>query len=179
MTRILPLFAILISSAVNFAHADEPPSKPGTKPETVKATFLITGLHCPPCTRTVENSLRGVKGVKSVAVDWNTKNARVEFDEQVIPTQLLSQRIATTPHMMGGGMQYSGWLALKAPDMRAADDAAWDKLKAAIGKVPGVAQVSLYKAQAGVGVKFDAKGDLTSQKLIAAAAEAGFKLSNY
>ena len=48
----------------------------------VKATYSVTGLHCPPCTRTVESSLMKVKGVKSFKVDWQTKSAKVEFDEK-------------------------------------------------------------------------------------------------
>ncbi|MGD9714961.1 MAG: cation transporter [Thermomicrobiales bacterium] len=166
-----------------FAQADHPTSKPEakseTKHETAKATFLITGLHCPPCTRTVEDSLRGVKGVKSVKVDWNSKNARVEFDEQVIPAEQLSQRIAETPHMMGGNLQYSGWLALKVSDPKEKDDAAWERIKETLSKVPGVKQVAIYKTQSGVGVRFDGKGKLTSQKLLSALADAGFKASNY
>jgi periplasmic mercuric ion binding protein len=59
-----------------------------TKP--TKATFLVTGLHCPPCTSTVQSSLSRVKGVKSVTVNWNTKNAKIEFDEGVLPAQSLA-----------------------------------------------------------------------------------------
>ena len=183
MKQILLTGLMATLFGLSFVRADDPATKtePNTekKPEVVKATFLVTGLHCPPCTRTVENSLRNIKGVKSAKVDWNTKNARVEFDEQVIPAQRLSLRIAETPHMMGGNMQYGGWLALKVADVKDKDDATWDRLKEALGKVPGVKQVTLYKAQSGVGVRFDAKGDLTSQKLIAALADAGFQLSNY
>ena len=49
--------------------------------QPVQATFLINGLHCPPCTATVESSLKHVKGVQSASVNWNTKNARITFDE--------------------------------------------------------------------------------------------------
>src|SRR5262245_3500641 len=80
--------------------------------EPTKATFLVTGLHCPPCTSTVQGSLSRVKGVQSVSVDWNTKNAKVVFDESVLPAQALAAAIEGTPHMMGGGMRYGGWLAL-------------------------------------------------------------------
>src|SRR5262245_54921686 len=78
--------------------------------EPTKATLSITGLHCPPCTSTVQGSLSRVKGIKSVVVDWNKKNAKVEFDESVLPAQALAAAIETTPHMMGSGMRYAGWL---------------------------------------------------------------------
>lgn len=181
----LRLVTCLISVylGASFVQADEPNAKPNspseTKQELVKATFLITGLHCPPCTRTVENSLRNIKGVKSVKVDWNSKNAHVEFDEQVIPSQRLSKSIAETPHMMGRDMRYAGWLALKVVEVNERDDGFWERLKDALGKIPGVKQVSIFKPQSGVGVRFEEKGELTSNRLIAALAESGFKLSNY
>lgn len=163
--------------------AEDPASKPKPQAEdpqeVVQMTFLITGLHCPPCTQTVEDSLRTVKGVKSVQVDWKTKNARVQLDEHLLSAQQLAKRIGGTRHMMGGDMQYGGWLALKVPEVKAEDEAAWNRLKDALGKTPGVKQVAVYKAQSGVGVRFDDKGDLTSQKLISALAEAGFRAENY
>src|SRR5262245_39351590 len=95
--------------------------------EPTKATFLITGLHCPHCTTTVQNSLSRVSGVTSVSVDWNTRNAKVQFDENVLPAQALASAIETTPHMMGAGMRYGGWLALKVPSI--SDQASGQKAK--------------------------------------------------
>src|SRR5262245_59253512 len=114
-------FVAAICLGTGSALADDP--KPTEKPPEVKAsrtkaTFLITGLHCPPCTRTVEASLARTKGIKSVTVDWRTHNAKIEFDETLLPAQSLSQLIAGTPHMMGRGMQYGGWLALKAEGVK-------------------------------------------------------------
>ena len=55
----------------------------------------------------------------------------------------------------------------------------WDRLQESLGKVACVKQVSLYKNRSGVGVLFDTKGELTSEQLIAAMADAGFRVSNY
>jgi copper chaperone CopZ len=110
--------------------------------EPTKATFLVTGLHCLPCTSTVQGSLSRVKGVKSVTVDWNTKNAKIVFDESVLPAQSLAAAIEGTPHMMGGGMRYAGWLALKAPSIT--DEASGQKAKEALSKVAGVKTVAVY-----------------------------------
>lgn len=86
--------------------------------KSTKATFLVSGLHCPHCTKTVEGSLLKTKGVKSVSIDWKTKYGTIEFDESVLPAQLLAQKIAATPHMMGGDMKYESWLALKVPSVK-------------------------------------------------------------
>src|SRR4029450_6316014 len=93
----------MISGAVSLRAANAQPAVP-----TTKATFSLTGLHCPPCASTVQNSLVRVKGVKSVVVDWTRQNAKVEFDESVLPAQSLAAAIENTPHMMGGGMRYAG-----------------------------------------------------------------------
>jgi len=145
--------------------------------EPTKATFLVTGLHCPPCTSTVQSSLSRVKGVKSVTVNWNTKNAKIEFDENVLPAQSLAAAIEGTPHMMGAGMRYGGWLALKIPSIT--DEASGQKAKEAIGKVEGVKTVAIYPAQHSVGVLFAGSGKVSSQQVIEALAKEGIEASNY
>ena len=145
--------------------------------EPTKATFLVTGLHCPPCTSTVQSSLGRVKGVKSVAVNWNTKNAKIEFDESVLPAQALAAAIDTTPHMMGAGMRYGAWLALKVPSVT--DEASGQKAKDALSKVEGVKTVVVYPAQHSVGVLFAGQGTMSSQKVIDALGKEGIEASNY
>ena len=162
---------VLVFSSGLLATAESEPNKDSPAPQTVKATYLITGLHCPPCTTTVEQSLKSVKGVKSVKVDWKTKNAKVEFDEQQIGAQQIAGRIAATPHMMGGNMRYAGWLALKVPEIAAEGSA--NKAKDALLKVTGVSKVSVYPQQKSVGVAFDAKGSVTTAQLIEALKESG------
>jgi copper chaperone CopZ len=166
----------ILFTFVATAVADESrPTKEKEKAAT-KATFLITGLHCPPCTRTVESSLSKVKGIRSVKVDWKTKNARVEFDESVLSAQRVARTIAGTRHMMGKNMHYAGWLALKVPDLK--DDASAIKTKEVLTKVDGVKQVAAYPAKHSVGIAFNAKGDLTSAQLIDALTKAGLKAEN-
>jgi copper chaperone CopZ len=145
--------------------------------QPTKATFLITGLHCPPCTTTVQNSLARVKGVKAVTVNWDTKNAKVEFDESVLPAQSLAATIDTTPHMMGAGMHYGGWLALKVPAVT--DDASGQKAKGALSKVEGVKSVAVYPAQHSAAVLFAGNGKLSSQQLIEALSKEGIEAANY
>jgi len=145
--------------------------------EPTKATFLVTGLHCPPCTSTVQGSLSRVKGVKSASVDWNTKNAKIVFDESVLPAQALAAAIEGTPHMMGSGMRYGGWLALKVPSIT--DAASGQKAKEALSKVEGIKTVAVYPAQHSVGVQFVGNGILSSQQVIEALAKEGIEASNY
>ena len=56
-----------IMSFVGSLLAEESPAT--TVPTIVKGTFLITGLHCPPCTTTVEKSVKSIKAV-SVFGNW-------------------------------------------------------------------------------------------------------------
>lgn len=151
--------------------------KPAPSADSTHATFLLTGLHCPPCTTTVESSLQSVNGIHSVKVDWNTKSARLDFDESVLPAQRLAQAIAGTPHMMGGDMHYSGWLALRVPELKDASSA--KQVTDVLTKMPGVSRVQPYVAQHAVGIQFDAKGKLQSRELIDALAKAGVKAANY
>src|ERR1700677_2191263 len=113
--------------------------QPSAPTQAVKATFLISGLHCPPCTSTVESSLKRVKGIQTAKVDWQSKNARVTFDEGQISSQEVAIAIANTPHMMGGSLKYSGALALKVFGLK--DDGKAADAKKALADIPGVANV--------------------------------------
>ncbi len=170
---VVSMAIVMVATA---AVAQEPVQKPQAEHELTKATYLVTGLHCPPCTRTVETSLGRVKGIRSIKVDWKSKNARIEFDENLLPAQKVAQLIAATPHMMGDDMHYGGWLALKVPSLK--DDATAKQVKDVLRKVKGVKQVATYPAQHSVGIAFATKGDLTSAQLIEALTKAGIKVEN-
>lgn len=110
-------------------------------------------------------------------VDWKSKNATIEFDEQILSSQKLASAIAGTSHMMGGGMRYEGWLTLKVGEWK--DAQTGEKAKATLAKVPGVSQVTVYAAQQAVAVKFAATGSLKTEELVKALADAGLKAGNY
>ena len=175
MTRSLAAIGIFLLGFLASAAAADP-AKPAAKPTTTSATYLITGLHCPMCTSTVESSLKKVKGIQSVKVDWNNKNAKIEFDESVVAAERVAQLIAATPHMMGGSMHYDGWLALKTPDLK--DDSA-AKAKESLGKVGGVKRVEAFPAQHIVEIQFASDGKITSGQLIDVLAGAGIKAENF
>ena len=169
-TRVLVISFLSVSlpAMSTSLHAQESAS--------TKATYLVTGLHCPPCTQTVQNSLARTKGVKSIAVDWNAKSAKVEFDESVLPAQSLAQKIAATPHMMGSNMHYVGWLSIKVPSVKDADTG--QVAKDAVMKVEGVSQVAVYPQNHSIAIQFSSKGKLTSQDVIKALAKAGIDATN-
>jgi copper chaperone CopZ len=173
MKKIVGFASAAMMVYVVAAAAEEPGEQGRPASEPIKATYLITGLHCPPCTRTVESSLRGVEGVRSVKVDWKSKNARIEFDESVLPAQRLAQLIAETPHMMGRDMRYDGWLALKVPELTGDEEA--DAVKEALNEVSGVKRVAAYPDRRAIGVQFEPDGELTTGELIEALNVAGFE----
>jgi copper chaperone CopZ len=185
MTRLISLTIGLICglgvAQVSFAQIDdaapEKDADSAKQSSSVRANFLITGLHCPPCTSTVEESLRKAKGVRSIKVNWKTKNAVVEFDESLIPAQKVAARIAATPHMMGGDMKYGGWLALKVDGVDKIETAA--KAKKVLEGVKGVAKVAVYPKNESVGVAFGAEGSVTMHELLAALEAAGLKASSF
>jgi len=165
----------ILLSLIALVRAADPAKTDANK--ATSATFLITGLHCPPCTSTVERSLSKTPGIRLVKVDWNTKNAKVEFDESTIPAQRVAELIAATPHMMGPSMHYDSWLALKAADVK--DDATAKAAKEALGKVAGVKKAEAFPDQHIVEVQFASDGNVTSAQLIEALSSANIKSENY
>lgn len=52
-----------------------------------KITYEIAGMHCVNCAKTIEKSIKKVKGVKSVAVNFAADSAQVELDEAKTKTE--------------------------------------------------------------------------------------------
>ena len=115
--------------------------------------------------------------MKSIKVDFKTKNATVEFDETVISAQEVARAFADTPHMMGRNMQYSAALVLSVAGLK--DAATGQKAKDAFVKVEGVSKVTPFPKQEAVSVDFSTKGKVTSKQLIEALDKAGLKGSHY
>lgn len=145
--------------------------------EAVKQTFVVQGLHCPPCTGTVESALKRAKGIESVKADWKSKSAWITFDESAISAQQVAQAIAATPHMMGRGMHYQASLALKVPELKG--DASAEKVKTALSAVPGVSVIYTYPQQQSIAVRFSGTDKVTTADLIAALKKAGFEAAPF
>jgi copper chaperone CopZ len=174
--HLFGLFLILFFFPT-IAVAKEPAQKSGDGQKTVKATYLITGLHCSSCTNTIETSLRKAKGIHSITVDWNTKKARIEVDEAVVPAQKVAQLVADTPHFMGPDMHYGAWLMLKVPAVK--DETTAKKAKAAVSKAAGVQHVIAYPADHTIGVQFPVKGEMTSRQLVESLRKIGIEATTY
>jgi copper chaperone CopZ len=171
VVTVAPLTAAgLLSPAA--AYGEDPPQS-----KTIAATYVISGLHCPPCTRTVESSLSRVKGVTSAKVDWATKSAKLKFDESVVSATQVADAVARTPHMMGGGMRYSGAMALSVEGIKDANSG--KTAKDALEKLPGVAKVNAFPSTHTLTVQFQPGAKLTSGELIAALTEAGMTAKTY
>ncbi len=171
------LLAVAACGAFSGGPVGAQESSTQAEPKLTEATFLITGLHCPPCTRTVETSLNHVKGIKAIKVDWKTKAAHVEFDETLVPAQSVAALIAATPHMMGRNLHYAGWLALKVPSLK--DQAQGQLIQETLSKLSGVKRVAPYPDQHAIGIAFDEKGKLTSEEIVAALAAGGIAAETY
>ena len=170
------VLSIALLSITLTAFAEETRQKSDERDKTVKATYLITGLHCRPCTKTVESSLQNAKGIHSITVDWKSKEARIEFDEAVLPAQKVAKLIADTPHMMGRNMHYDGWLALKVSEVDSDETA--KPVVDFLQKIEGIKRVAAYPKQHSVALQFDTKGPVTNAQLIRALAKAGYHVTN-
>jgi copper chaperone CopZ len=160
--------AILGLAAQGYAQESKTPP---AKREVTKAMYMVTGLHCAPCTTTVERSLKKVKGVNGIKVDFAGQYATIEFDENTISAQEVARAISGTPHMMGRGMQYGGVHVLYVGGVN--EEATGKKAAAALRAVEGVAKVTLYPKQQAVGIEFTPNGKVTSKQLTDALKGAG------
>lgn len=62
-----------------------------------KAEFTIDGMTCAiGCAKTIEKKLSKMEGVKSASVDFDTKTAMVEYDENKVTTTSLEKTVSKT-----------------------------------------------------------------------------------
>ena len=72
-----------------------------TKPET--ASFTIEGMTCPEgCAKTIEKKLSEMDGVQNAKVDFDKKQATVNFDLDKLKSEDLVKAVETT----GDGQTY-------------------------------------------------------------------------
>jgi mercuric ion binding protein len=55
------------------------------------ATFAVDNMDCAACPITVRKAMKGVKGVKSVSVDFAAKTATVVFDPSVATPEAIAE----------------------------------------------------------------------------------------
>jgi len=58
-----------------------------------KTTFKIKGMHCASCASIIEKTLSDTKGVNSIAVNYGTEQANIEYDEGKINENQLNSQI--------------------------------------------------------------------------------------
>lgn len=63
----------------------------------VAAKFEIDGMTCAlGCAKTIEKNIAKMDGVKEVVVDFETKTAKVEYDEAMVNKELLLANVKKT-----------------------------------------------------------------------------------
>lgn len=58
-----------------------------------RAVFQLEPLTCPSCIKKIESTLNKTSGIQSATVLFNSSKVRVEFDEQDISTEQISNVI--------------------------------------------------------------------------------------
>lgn len=114
---ILIIIAILGIGAGISAFVGKSPAK-----KEKKITFKVYG-NCEMCKKTIESSLKDVKGIKSSEWNVETKMMNVLFDEALITEKQIHQKIASVGY---------------DTDLVKADDSAY-------GKLPGCCQYERKK----------------------------------
>lgn len=92
------LFSCKDTASKPVANKDETNTKKeavALKPET--ATFKVDGMTCAiGCARTIQEKLSKMEGVQKATVDFDKKQATVEFDAAVLTPEKLTKAVETT-----------------------------------------------------------------------------------
>lgn len=58
-----------------------------------KVALQLESLTCPTCSKKIETAVSNLKGVVSVKVLFNSSKAKIEFDENVVTTDMIKNTI--------------------------------------------------------------------------------------
>lgn len=71
------------AAAATFAASPNAPAAQASPARLQIATFAVANMTCATCPITVKKAMSGVRGVRSVKVDFERKTATAEFDPKV------------------------------------------------------------------------------------------------
>lgn len=57
-------------------------------------TFTVNGMRCMHCKASVEQALKGLKGVESAEVSLENKNVTVSYDEAAVSPEQMQKAVA-------------------------------------------------------------------------------------
>lgn len=60
----------------------------------MKKTYQLDTLTCPSCTMKLEGMLKKTEGVKEYEVFFNTSKIKLEYDEDVVDSETIKNKIA-------------------------------------------------------------------------------------
>ena len=56
-------------------------------------TLTVEGMTCQHCVKTITDTLNGQSGVYKVGVDLDTREVKIEYDEEITTLKQISSRI--------------------------------------------------------------------------------------
>lgn len=80
MTRLFILIVILLGSIMSYAQ--------------VQIITIQTSAQCEMCKHSIEKKVRGIKGVKSAALDIQTKSLKVKYDTKKVDEKRIKMAIS-------------------------------------------------------------------------------------
>jgi Cu+-exporting ATPase len=119
-----------------------------------KDTIRITGMSCAACAARVEKGLNNVEGVKSAAVNFAVEKATVEYDENVVKTEMFEDVIKKLGYdVVREQVQPDGNVSLKVGGMTCAACAA--RIEKKLNTMEGVKHAAVNLASEKASVEYD------------------------
>lgn len=79
---LVPTLAVLFVAAIGLATEKAPPTKEA-KLQLTQCALKVSGMSCGGCTTAAEAKLARIPGVKSAKVEFDSTEAKIEFDPKV------------------------------------------------------------------------------------------------
>ena len=93
---------IRIAPVIMLIAALAPPASAGGRPDTVKTTFQVEGMHCDGCSSTITATLEGLDGVVEASADHENGVAVAVYHPRKVEIEDLKTKIEKLGYTVTG-----------------------------------------------------------------------------
>lgn len=135
----------------------------------IKDTYNIEGMTCASCVQSIEKSVGKLKGLESVAVNLATEKMNVSYNESLISENDIKQAVndagyTATKDIISKSFEIEGMTCASCVQT----------IEKGVGKLTGVANVSVNLATEKMNVEFD-EGSVSVSDIVKAVDDSGYK----
>jgi mercuric ion transport protein len=98
-----PFYSGVVAEFVLSGNDGSPEASGPAAPTLAEVNFIVEGLGCASCARSIESKLKGLRGVEQATVSYKTGKAEIRFDPGTVTVQDIEKAIRDEGYRVRAG----------------------------------------------------------------------------